>query len=92
MQPETLRAILGQPWLLGLWLGSVAIALGMAVHDLTRRPGRHLAGLMRVVWGLTVLYFGVIGLALYWWGGRPTISRDSPWRRAGRSVAHCYSG
>ncbi|MCF8479443.1 MAG: DUF4396 domain-containing protein [Rhodospirillum sp.] len=92
MYLELLRAALGQPWLLAIWLGSVAIALVVAAHDLTRGPGRHLAGMMRVVWGLTILYSGILGLALYWWSGRPTITRDDPWRRAGRSVAHCYSG
>lgn len=47
---------------------------------------------MRAVWLLTTLYSGPIGAALYWVTGRKQIARDSLWRRAGRSVAHCYSG
>jgi hypothetical protein len=47
---------------------------------------------MKWVWLLTVLYSGPLGLAGYYWSGRRQISRDSLWRRAFRSVAHCYSG
>ncbi|MDX1442638.1 MAG: DUF4396 domain-containing protein [Gammaproteobacteria bacterium] len=48
--------------------------------------------LMRWVWRLTVLYSGLIGLAVYWFSGRRQISRDTVWRRGWRSVAHCYAG
>jgi hypothetical protein len=48
--------------------------------------------LMKVVWGLTVLYSGPIGLAIYLWSGRKEIAADNLPRRAFRSVAHCYSG
>jgi hypothetical protein len=47
---------------------------------------------MKWVWGLTALYSGPLGLAGYDWSGRRQIPRDDLWRRAFRSVAHCYSG
>lgn len=83
--------LLDQPWFLaGLVLNS---ALGSAVlgWDLkTRNP--QIGGLMKAVWVLTVLYSGVLGLAVYAYSGRRQIADDSIWRRGFRSVAHCYSG
>lgn len=38
------------------------------------------------------VYSGPLGLAGYYWSGRKQIPRDDLWRRAFRSVAHCYSG
>ena len=61
------------------------------LRDMTHR-NREIAGLMRWVWILTVAYSGPLGLAVYYFSGRKQISRDSIWRRAFRSVAHCYSG
>lgn len=73
------------------WAAMVLISLGLILRDLkVRNP--EISGLMRVVWLLTVLYSGPLGLALYWWSGRKQIPHDSLWRRGGRSVAHCYSG
>lgn len=48
--------------------------------------------LMKAVWALTALYSGPLGLLVYWSTGRKWIRRDSLWRRAWRSNAHCYSG
>ncbi len=47
---------------------------------------------MQWVWILTVLYSGLIGLAIYYYSGRKQIVHDSLPRRGFRSVAHCYSG
>lgn len=47
---------------------------------------------MKFVWGLTVLYSGPLGLAVYWYAGRAQIPHDSLWRKGFRSVSHCYSG
>ncbi|MFB6185441.1 MAG: DUF4396 domain-containing protein, partial [Halobacteriaceae archaeon] len=33
-----------------------------------------------------------LGLGVYWYAGRKQIKRDSLWRKAFRSVSHCYSG
>ncbi len=68
-----------------------AVCLLWLVRDL-RRANPEIAGLMKAVWILTVAYSGPLGLAVYAWSGRKQIARDSIWRRAFRSVAHCYSG
>lgn len=73
------------------WAAIVAACLVVLVFDLRRRNPQTMS-LMRVVWFLTVLYSGPIGLAVYWFSGRRQISRDSIWRRGWRSVSHCYSG
>jgi hypothetical protein len=88
---DTLREILGSWTTIGLWTAVVAVALLILVSDLKRR-NPEIAGLMRVVWLLTVLYSGPIGLAVYWLSGRKQIRNDSIWRRGWRSVSHCYSG
>lgn len=68
-----------------------AISIGVLLADL-RRNNREITGLMRWVWILTVAYSGLLGLAVYFYSGRKQIPRDTLWRRAFRSVAHCYSG
>lgn len=68
-----------------------ALALGVLFRDLKTRNA-HLPSLMKFVWVLTVLYSGLLGLAVYAWAGRKEIPRDTIWRRGARSVAHCYSG
>jgi hypothetical protein len=78
------------PYLLG-WGLLVAASLGILIHDL-RSKKSGLGSLIKFVWGVTVLYSGPIGLAVYWYSGRSQIRRDSLWRRGFRSVWHCYSG
>jgi hypothetical protein len=68
-----------------------AASLAVLVRDLHHRNAE-ITGLMRWVWLLTVAYSGPLGLAVYYYSGRKQIPRDSIWRRAFRSVAHCYSG
>jgi hypothetical protein len=73
------------------WALLSAGSLAVLLTDYARRnPG--LGTLMKWVWGLTVAYSGPVGLAIYWVSGRKQIPRDANWRRACRSVAHCYSG
>ena len=86
-----LVALLSNPWVLGTWMVLVGLALAVLVRDL-RRANPAMAPLMKWVWLLTVLYSGPLGLAGYYWAGRSQIARDTLWRRAFRSVAHCYSG
>ncbi len=74
-----------------IWLGVVAVSLGVLIRDLVKN-NPEIAGLMKAVWVLTVLYSGPIGLTVYWVTGRKQIARDSMWRRGARSTAHCYSG
>lgn len=88
---QTLQTALTNPAVLAAWGVLVAGSLSVLVWDL-RRNNATLGSLMKFVWGFTVLYSGPLGLAGYWWSGRTQIERDSLWRRAFRSVSHCYSG
>ena len=88
---ELLRGALESPAVLGLWAASAVAALGWLALDLST-GNRHLGSLMKAVWGLTVAYAGLLGVAVYAFSGRRQIRRDSVWRQAFRSVAHCYSG
>ena len=88
---ETLTAFLASPISLVIWAALVIPSEIVLLADL-RRNNAHLMSLMKLVWALTVLYSGPIGLLIYWSCGRKEISTDSLPRRAFRSVAHCYSG
>jgi len=87
----TLSRLLTDGTLLAAWGGLVAASLAVLAWRLRRRDAA-IAPLMKFVWGLTVLYSGPLGLAVFWYAGRTDIPRDSLWRRGFRSVAHCYSG
>jgi hypothetical protein len=87
----SLATILQSPWFLVAWAALMLPSLALVIHDLRSRNA-HLMSLMKWVWALTVVYSGPLGLAVYWWSGRKEIAADGPWRRAARSVAHCYSG
>ena len=69
----------------------MAVCLGVLMWDLIER-NPEVPSLMRLVWTMTVLYSGPLGLFLYWHTGRKQITRDSIWRKGWRSTAHCYSG
>ncbi|MCA0938741.1 DUF4396 domain-containing protein [Salipiger pacificus] len=86
-----LSEIFSSPWFLAAWLALMIPSEIALIRDL-RRNNAHLMSLMKLVWGLTVLYSGPVGLAVYWSCGRKEIATDSIWRRGFRSVAHCYSG
>ena len=88
---QTLTAVLSSPWFLILWAALMIPCQIVLIRDLTRN-NTHLMSLMKVVWVLTVLYSGPLGLLVYWRCGRKEIPDDNLWRRAFRSVAHCYSG
>lgn len=88
---EAIRQFFSQPYFLVAWLVLMAPSLMVLIVDLTRRNA-HLMSLMKVVWVFTVMYSGPLGLAIYWLTGRKEIGDDRLWRRAFRSVSHCYSG
>jgi hypothetical protein len=88
---ESLRNVLTDPVALGVWVVLVIAGLGWLLYDLKAR-NPEIKGLMKAVWILTVAYSGPIGAAVYAYSGRKQIAHDSLWRRAFRSVAHCYSG
>ncbi len=83
--------LLTQPIVIGAWILAVVCSVGVLIVDL-RRVASGLPPLMKVVWILTVIYSGPVGLGAYWSSGRPRISQDSLARRALRSDAHCFSG
>lgn len=82
---------LDHPGLLVVLISSSVFAVQVLARDL-RRHNRRIAPLMKLVWVLTVIYSGFLGLAVYFYAGRRQIRRDTVWRRGFRSVAHCYSG
>jgi len=88
---ENLTATLDSWTLAAVWLLAVLISTALLLWDI-RQHNSQTMGLMRVVWILTVVYAGPLGLWVYWFSGRRQIPRDSVWRRGWRSVAHCYSG
>ncbi|SES12926.1 protein of unknown function [Tranquillimonas rosea] len=88
---ETLTAILSSPWFLIVWAALMLPCLIWTIRDLRVRNS-HLMPLMQLVWCLTVLYSGPVGLLIYVTCGRKEIAEDGLYRRAFRSVAHCYSG
>lgn len=86
-----LKPILSSPVTAGIWAILVVSALAVLWWDIRKR-NQALPSMMKLVWTLTVLYSGPIGLAIYWWSGRTQIDHDSFWRRGSRSTSHCYSG
>jgi hypothetical protein len=88
---ESLRILLSNGWLLGIWIGIALLSCAVLVIDL-RRNNPQIGSIMKLVWFMTVLYSGLLGLIIYFYSGRRQISRDSLWRKGFRSVAHCYSG
>lgn len=88
---QAIEAILDSPWFLIVWAVLMIPSQVVLIRDLATR-NTHLMSLMKVVWVLTVAYSGPLGLAVYWSCGRKEIGDDHLWRRAFRSVAHCYSG
>ena len=79
------------PELVLLWVAVSLASVGALWLDL-RRENASLPSMMKLVWTLTVLYSGVLGLAVYWYSGRRQIPEDTFLRRGMRSTAHCYSG
>lgn len=88
---EAFREFLSQPATLIVWIAVSLVCLAILVWDL-RKNNPELGSLMKYVWGLTTLYSGPLGLAIYYYTGRKQIRRDSVWRKGWRSTSHCYSG
>lgn len=76
---------------LGIWLAIVAACVMWVIYDL-RTENSHIASIMQLVWVLTVLYSGPLGVLIYRYSGRRQIATDNLPRKGFRSVAHCYSG
>lgn len=88
---QTLQNVLTNPTFLATWIAFVLASEAVLLWDLWTNNGE-MKSLMKLVWVLTVLYSGPLGLAIYWYSGRQQIAHDSFWRKGFRSVAHCYSG
>ena|SRR6056297_239237 len=88
---SAIQTVLSSPTFLLGWMALTIPSLFLLIRDLRVR-NMHLMPLMQVVWVLTVLYSGPLGLAVYWFTGRKEIADDGLGRRAFRSVAHCYAG
>ncbi|WP_425099547.1 DUF4396 domain-containing protein [Tropicibacter sp. S64] len=88
---QTVLSLLSSPWFLVAWAALMVPCVLWVIRDLATKNA-HLMSLMKVVWVLTVLYSGPLGLLIYRSCGRKEIPRDTLWRRGFRSVAHCYSG
>ncbi len=88
---DTIRSFFSTPVFPIAWALLMIPSLIVLIRDL-RGPNSHIMMLMKFVWGFTVFYSGPLGLLIYWRTGRKKIPDDADWRRAFRSVAHCYSG
>ncbi|KAA2312694.1 DUF4396 domain-containing protein [Pseudooceanicola sediminis] len=88
---QGIQDIVSSPYFIITWAILMIPSLIIVIRAL-RVNNAHLMPLMKVVWGFTVAYSGPLGLLIYWLTGRKEISDDNDWRRAFRSVAHCYSG
>lgn len=88
---QALQSVLSAPAFLIVWGALAVVSMSVLIWDL-RTNNPEIGSLMKAVWGFTVLYSNLIGLAIYFYAGRKQIRRDSIWRRGFRSVAHCYSG
>ncbi|WP_299436053.1 DUF4396 domain-containing protein [uncultured Rhodospira sp.] len=88
---QRIVSVLQDPVLLLVWLTINGLCVVWLLYDL-RTANPQTQGLMRWVWILTVAYSGPLGLLVYVYSGRAQIRRDSLWRRAFRSVSHCYAG
>lgn len=88
---QFLQTVVSSPCFIATWLAAMIPCLFVVIRDL-RMYNAHLMPLMKVVWCFTVAYSGPLGLWIYWVSGRKDIADDRDWRRAFRSVAHCFSG
>jgi Domain of unknown function (DUF4396) len=71
---------------------SVAAAILVCVDIFVLGRRQHMA-VMEVVWPLTLLYFGPIGLVPYYWFGRNQRHGQVPkWQATFKGAAHCGAG
>ncbi|MGR3376086.1 DUF4396 domain-containing protein [Salipiger abyssi] len=88
---QAVESVIASPWFLIVWALLMIPSEIALLRDL-KTKNSHLMSLMKLVWALTVIYSGPLGLLIYWTCGRKEIPEDNLARRAFRSVAHCYSG
>jgi len=91
MTLDQIQSILNNWTGLSIWLVIVAACVIWVIYDL-RTENSHIASIMKLVWVLTVLYSGPLGVLIYRYSGRRQIATDNLSRKGFRSVAHCYSG
>lgn len=100
-------SFLSEPWFVLTWYGlSVPSAIWVLYDGYT--ANRHLNKAMKWAWPILILFFSVVGLALYIWSSRPPrigqIKNDeankkafhdyvqSPFSKLTGTVAHCVGG
>lgn len=88
---EALRTFLSSGYVLAFILFINVTSVAYLWYDL-KKNNDHIASFMKLVWSLTVLYSGLIGLFVYFKTGRKEIQADNTWKKSFRSDAHCYSG
>lgn len=103
----TFLSFLGEPWFVVPWYAVGVLAAGFVVYDLGH-DNTPLKTAMKWAWPIIVLFFSVLGLALYFATARaPGIAKkQSPdekkaahdaferamWRRVNGAVIHCVAG
>lgn len=99
-------AFLAEPWFVIIWYGSGAVAALWVVYD-SYRVNTEVNEALKWAWPIIVLFFSVVGLALYLWTCRPAnIGQvpadqrervhhdyvDDSFRKITGSVIHCVGG
>ena len=82
-------------WLNDIAVAALALAGACAAFILLDifAGRRQKMAVMNVVWPVTALYFGPLGLWAYWWFGRPGATRDRPfWQSVFIGDTHCGAG
>jgi hypothetical protein len=99
-------SFLANPWFVVSWYAFGILATTWVVVDLTRN-NVNMPTALKWGWPIITFFFSVIGLALYWWTGRPPQIGEkqgeensrafhefarSPFRKVTGSVIHCVAG
>lgn len=103
----TFLSFVGEPWFVVSWYSIGLLAVAFVIHD-TRANNTALKPAMRWAWPIIVLFFSIIGVALYFATARaPDVAgMDDPrqkvqahhryersmWRRVNGAVIHCVAG
>lgn len=87
------------PWtttLPAVWLTLSILSAGLVLLDITLGGRRQQMAIMSVVWPLTMLYWGPVGLLFYYGFGRATPGRskaEAPmWQATFLGATHCGAG
>lgn len=97
---------LGDPLFVGAWYGVGIVAAAWVLYD-SFHANRHVSVALKAGWPIFIVFFSVIGLALYWCSCRPphigaldgeaarqahAAFVQARWKKVVGSVIHCVSG